>query len=275
MKSLRPTFTLVAIITAIACVTACEKKSATGGDTAALEARLVKMEKRVDKIIEVLSQAMGPGRPNPKDVYKLPIGAADIVEGPANAKVTIVETFEFLCPYCWQFAPVINQVKAAFPNDVRFVYKHLVIHGEPALPPALAACAASKQEKFHDMSLAIFASIFTSEGKAIAEKSTAPELEKLAATLKLDMAKYKADVASPACQAWLTSGEGLRDVGVTGTPSVYVNGKPTGPAPFPQLKAAIEEEIKIVDASGIAPADYYQKTVIEKGKTSVPGPFDE
>ena len=85
MKSLRHTSKLVALVAAISCATACEKKSTAGGDTAALEARLAKMEKRTDKIIEVLSQAMGPGRPNPNDVYKLPIGAADIVEGPANA----------------------------------------------------------------------------------------------------------------------------------------------------------------------------------------------
>ncbi|ORM59729.1 disulfide bond formation protein DsbA [Pantoea rodasii] len=42
--------------------------------------------------------------------------------GPANAKVTVVEFFDYQCIYCAQLAPVLNKVIKANP-DVRFVFK--------------------------------------------------------------------------------------------------------------------------------------------------------
>ena len=58
----------------------------------------------------------------------------------------------------------------------------------------------------------------------------------------------------------------LNKFGVSGTPSFFVNGKFTmfsGQEPF---KALIDSELKEVQASGVPPAEYYQKVVVEKGE---------
>ena len=38
-----------------------------------------------------------------------------------------------------------------YPKDLKVVYKHFVVHPQLATIPALAACAADKQGKFHKM----------------------------------------------------------------------------------------------------------------------------
>jgi hypothetical protein len=65
-------------------------------DTAALAKKVKKLEKRLTKIENVLKQAGVPlDEPDPELAYLAPINPLDPVEGPANAKVTIVEAFEF------------------------------------------------------------------------------------------------------------------------------------------------------------------------------------
>src|SRR5262245_49617201 len=98
-------------------------KTGTGTDTAKVpvkdlpqdaESRLARLEKRLDKVIEVLEPRLGPPEPDPTKIYSVAIDPRDPVEGPANAKVTIVEGFEFACPYCLQAHPIVDQVMAAF-----------------------------------------------------------------------------------------------------------------------------------------------------------------
>jgi protein-disulfide isomerase len=45
--------------------------------------------------------------------------------GPAVAKVTIVEWSDFQCPFCARAAPIVEQLRQAYPKDVRFVFRHL------------------------------------------------------------------------------------------------------------------------------------------------------
>ena len=49
--------------------------------------------------------------------------------GPADAKVSVVEFFDYQCVYCAHLAPELEKVMKANP-DVRFVFKELPIFGE-------------------------------------------------------------------------------------------------------------------------------------------------
>ena len=118
---------------------------AASGD---VEARLARVEKKLDKITGFLKQAVRPEL-DTKPTYAVPVDPLDPIIGPKDAKVTIVEAYEFLCPYCNMIAPTMEKIVEAYPNDVRVVPKYLVIHGPPALPSGLAMCAAGKQGKAH------------------------------------------------------------------------------------------------------------------------------
>jgi protein-disulfide isomerase len=262
---------------------ACQKSDAAKGTEAPkgdLEARVARLEKKMDKIVTILQQALPPAETDPAATYSVPIAPEDPVIGPADAKVTVVEGYEFACPYCWRAVPTIDKVLAEYPKDVRVVSKYILIHGAPALPPALAVCAASRQGKYPEMKKLLWARLFNAEGQMQQDQFTAENMEKLAAEAGLDAAKFKTDFAGESCQAWVKkSQEALQPVGTSGTPSFYVNGRHiNGAVPFEQFKAIIDEELAKADkaiASGTKPAEYYEQVVVAKGEKKVKGHFDE
>jgi protein-disulfide isomerase len=67
--------------------------------------------------------------------------------GPPNADITIVEYFDYNCPYCKKMAPIFEGLLA---NDrhVRIVYKDWPILGDVSVYAAKAALAAQWQSKY-------------------------------------------------------------------------------------------------------------------------------
>jgi predicted DsbA family dithiol-disulfide isomerase len=54
---------------------------------------------------------------------------------------------------------------------------------------------------------------------------------------------------------------------VNSTPTFFINGKAfPGALPKEAFKQVIDEKLKIAEASGVPPASYYDKEVMEKGE---------
>ncbi len=243
-----------------------------------VEARLARLEKKLDKIAGFLKQAVPPEL-DKTQTYAVPVEPNDPVIGAKDAKVTIIEAYEFLCPYCSMIAPTMDQLLAAYPNDVRIVPKYMVIHGPPAMPSGLAMCAAGKQGKAHEMQTALWSSIWPQgPGNANRDKSTAEAVVATAGTLGLNVEQFKADLEGQDCQTWLQqSGRTLQKFGVGGTPSFFVNGKPAQAGDLDSFKRLVDAEIKAANESGIPAGEYYEKAIIAKGKKEAVmiSPFDE
>jgi protein-disulfide isomerase len=62
------------------------------------------------------------------------------VRGNKDARFTIVEYTELLCPFCQRHsqAGTINSVLEQFPEEVNSVSRHFIIHGDEALQLASA-----------------------------------------------------------------------------------------------------------------------------------------
>lgn len=157
-------------------------------------------------------------------------------EGPADAPVTLTLFTDFECPYCSKMPPLIEQVMKNNPKNLKVVFKNnpLNFH-KMARPAAYAALAAQEQGKFwefHDQ-------LFTT-------KKLSPEsIDKIAIDLKLDMAKFKADMKSPEIIAKVE--KDLKDgkqAGVTGTPTVFINGRRPQQRSPQAYQAIINEELK-------------------------------
>ena len=165
--------------------------------------------------------------------------------------------------------PTLEQLRKDYPNDVRVVRMHYVVHPQTATVPAWATCAAQKQGKFEAFEKKVWEEGF---GKQVPMDETL--MLKLAGDLKLDVAKFKADMNSDACKQQVADHQKkLSAVGVTGTPAFFINGRYlSGARPIEQFKTLIDEELKKATeaiAKGQASADtYYQKMVQEKGKKS-------
>jgi protein-disulfide isomerase len=137
--------------------------AACSRDDSAVKDRLESIDQRLASIETAMKSGGGRGaagagaergaqrpRPTPTDVYAIDIGASP-VEGQNDAKVTIVEGFEFACPYCRKVGPTLEQLKKDYGDDLRIVKKQYVVHPQTATLPALAACAANRQGKYTQM----------------------------------------------------------------------------------------------------------------------------
>ena len=196
--------------------------------------------------------------------------AAGQVDGPADAPVTIIKAFDFACPYCSRVAPVMKELVAEYKGKVRVVYANLVIH-PPARPAHLASCAAAKQGKYLAFKDAWwdqgYGPYMTSGGKDTASLGK-DNILKIAKGVGLDTKRLKADMDSDQCKARLDDDMAeLSKWHVNATPTFFINGKLiSGALPREELVQLIDEQLKIVEASGVPGADYYQKVVLGKGE---------
>jgi protein-disulfide isomerase len=190
------------------------------------------------------------------------------VDGPAGAAVTVIKAFDFACPYCAQTAPTLDELVKDYKGKVRVVYMNLVVH-PPARPAHLASCAAAKQGKYNQFKHAFWDKGFAPYAEAHdPSKLGEDNILAIAKGVGLDVKKLKADMASPACTARVEHDMAeLAKFHVNATPTFFVNGKQLGGAlPKEGFQQLIDEQLKIVEASGVPAADYYAKVVLAKGE---------
>lgn len=154
----------------------------------------------------------------------LTVVSDDHVVGPATAPVTIVEYLDFECEACGAFYPIMKELEAAYPNDLRIVSRYFPLPGHRnSMTAALAVEAASRQGKYQEM----FDMAFQRQ-KDWGEKSApTPEVfEGYAQEIGLDVAKFKEDVASQSVKDRVQRDfDAGNKLGNTGTPTFFLNGK--------------------------------------------------
>lgn len=135
------------------------------------------------------------------------------VGGNAEGNVTLVEFFDYNCPYCRQVAPIIAQAAADDPQ-LRIVYKEFPILGPDSVFAAKAALAAEKQGKYMQFHKALFDS---------RTRVTEPIVLKIAVEAGLDVARMKSDMQQPEIQALIDrNAELAQALKITGTPGFVV-----------------------------------------------------
>jgi protein-disulfide isomerase len=110
------------------------------------------------------------------------------VGGNPEGDVTLVEFFDYNCPYCRQMAPLMVQAEGEDPQ-LRIVYKEFPILGPGSVVAAKAALAANKQGKY----VAFHRALYQIRGPV--EESKVLDA---AATMGLDVDRLKADMQDPA-----------------------------------------------------------------------------
>lgn len=89
---------------------------------------------------------------------KNPPNKIDHHKGPLEASIVIVEYGDFQCPSCARLAPVLDKIFQSY-IDVCLIFRHypvISIHPNAGIA-AVAAEAASRQNKFWEMHHALFA----------------------------------------------------------------------------------------------------------------------
>ena len=171
-----------------------------------------------------------------EDPVPIPVDGSP-VRGPSQARITLVEFSDFECPYCSIAMKEVNSIMAAYPNDIKLIYKQFPLSMHPHAPLAAAASlAANEQGKFWQMHDVLFANF---------RRLSRDNILTWAKDMGLDMEKFKADVDSAKYQAVIQKdvADGEK-IGVYGTPAFFINGKHyNGPVSLENLKPILDAEL--------------------------------
>jgi protein-disulfide isomerase len=169
----------------------------------------------------------------------------DKSEGAAAAPVVVVEYADFQCPYCRQFAFGPEQrIRTEYisQGQVRFAFRHMAFIGPESLWAAAASECANEQGRFWDYHNLLFE---RQGGENVGDFSQ-DRLKGFAVDLGLDRNQFNQCLDSgkyqDKVQQETTQGQQL---GVRGTPTVFVNGQLIeNGSRYETLKAAIEAALR-------------------------------
>ncbi len=143
------------------------------------------------------------------------------VGGNPGGDVTLVEFFDYNCPYCRMMAPVMKEAEAVDPQ-LRIVYKEFPILGPNSVFAAKAALAADKQGKYVAFHRALY------EARAPIDEAKVLEV---AGTVGLDVDRLKADMQDAAIGGLLDkNGKLAQALRITGTPGFVIGDQVTSGA---------------------------------------------
>jgi protein-disulfide isomerase len=163
------------------------------------------------------------------------LGNADVL-GSKDAPVMLVEFADYECPYCQRVAPAIKKLKEDFGGKLAVAYKDFPLpmhaHAEKA---AEAARCAGKQGQFWALHDELFSS----------KELDVDQLKAQAHALKLDSAAFNQclDTGETAAAVRQDREQGLR-LGLTGTPSFFVNGHfLSGALDYATLRKIVDQQL--------------------------------
>ena len=160
--------------------------------------------------------------------------------GPEDAAVTLVEFSDFECPYCGGFTQTLQQIKNDYEGRIRVVYRQFPltqIHPN-AMKAAEASLCAAEQDRFWPLHDLLFAD---QQGLGVAqlrEKARQVGVDGGAFDACLDSGKYLEQIEGD-----LQAGSRL---GVTGTPAVFINGRPLegGAVGYEVIAELLDDELE-------------------------------
>ena len=153
------------------------------------------------------------------------------VIGNPQGDVTVVEFFDYNCPYCRRAAQDVQALIAA-DVDVRVVYREWPILGEESVFAARAALAARKQGQYEAFHWAMM---------QIKGRANEASVMKVAADLGMDTDRLRADMDAPEIEEHIaTSMDLARLLGFNGTPSFVIGDTPApGLIPLEELQRLV------------------------------------
>ncbi len=160
------------------------------------------------------------------------------VAGAPDATVTLVEFADYQCPYCRQEEPTLRKLREQFKDKVKYSYRDfpLPMH-QYARKAAEASRCAGEQGKYwpyHDK-------LFSTSDQDLG----VPGLKASARSLNLDGDKFDKCLDSGAESAAVEKDfDKGKDLGISGTPTMYINGYAiSGAASLEVLRDLIQEQL--------------------------------
>ena len=159
-------------------------------------------------------------------------------KGGENAAVTIVEFADYNCGYCRRAKPEIDKIVKEYGNKIKMVYIDFPVTERGvagvSTQTGRGAFCAGQQDKFWEFNDLAYEKAVTMDNPA-----------SFAKTLKLDMKKFNTCLASDESKKFVENSTKMAtELGVTGTPTIFVNGQKLQVSDVGKdLKAAIDKTL--------------------------------
>jgi protein-disulfide isomerase len=195
---------------------------------------LVEMTNELDKrqAAEQSVQQQKAISQNANAIFRSPVSH---VAGNPNGDVSVVEFFDYNCPYCRHALPNVLKLMNE-DGKVRLVLKELPILSDDSVAVARLALAANKQGKYFEM----HQKLFSEPGKADKDKAL-----RIGKELRLDIDQLQKDAQDPDIKKALDEAKELaQKLDLKGTPMFLIGDRVIAGAPedlFDQLKANVAE----------------------------------
>jgi protein-disulfide isomerase len=150
-----------------------------------------------------------------------------------DGDVTIVEFFDYNCPYCRRAVPAVEGLIEADPG-IRLVYREWPILGEGSVFAARAALAARQQGFYEEFHWALMGMNGRAEERSVL---------RIAEEVGLDIDQLRADMEAPEVAEHIETSIRLADLlGITGTPTFILGDN--------LVPGAVEQDVlqRLVDA---------------------------
>lgn len=140
----------------------------------------------------------------------------DFSVGPRNAPVTVVEFFDYRCPYCHAAMDWVYEVIRRNPQNVRVVFKEFPVLGETSVEASQAAIASIRQGRY----LPFHRAIMSNRGQL-----DSAQIDALARRSGIDVARMRRDMSETAILDHLQANHAVAaESKIDGTPALLING---------------------------------------------------
>jgi protein-disulfide isomerase len=163
----------------------------------------------------------------------------DYSVGPTDAKVQLVEFFDYNCGFCKRSTDLMESVISKYPDDVRVVFKEVPVLTGPegtshiAARAALAAARQGKYQKFH---FALMSQRSLTEDRIL----------EIASAEGLNVEQLERDMADPSIRRQIIDNLQLTDSipAFTGTPFFIINDEYVSGADLDRVQSLLDEALE-------------------------------
>lgn len=161
--------------------------------------------------------------------------------GNPEAKVYLVEFLDPECESCREMYPIVKQYMEEFEGKVQLVIRYKANHSNSAFAAKILEAARIQGKYWETMTV-----LFQMQPQWGSHHHPQPELIwNYLPALGLDIEKLRADLSEPKFEAILAQDAAdAEKLGVRGTPTFYVNGKPLDRFGPEALREAIAREVE-------------------------------
>ncbi len=220
----------------------------TGGVVVAVAAVIV--------VLVLVNQSPGPTANVTAPTFLTPTGdASGRTIGPASASVTLDLWADFQCPICKEFTDTVEPTLVSnyvSTGKVRLVFHDFAFIGPESTQAAVGGLCAAAQAKFWPYHDYVYANQGTENSGALNDS----RLEAIAHAAGLDEGTFTSCLSSSAKQQSVQAeAQQAQSMGITGTPTLYVNGvQVSNPLDYVTVTVAIESALRSASAAPSASA---------------------